>query len=331
MTHLHFGNYFCDITVCDQKLDMIDMEQKGNVQLSKRQLEWNWMTTNAHTRGMKYVGDSLCDDALDGLWDIENGTILHEENPEMLRVILIRCHHMIQEDEESLIIDYNNPQDITYLSYHDERIKLFLDHLFAIPTWVDANLLSKGSSILLSRIFWLFTTYLDFTIPEIMASLEGTSTFASLAFLYNIISKEMDQSNSTKDQGNNENTNRAANEKDHSLDLSISDKVLESGVKRILNLIFRSFVAAFSKCLKPSTDIWNDLLEFRIEMAVLRRKILSIFGVVRWDEKKLGMPFNQQFLGYCLGLFALHSINLLKSLQFGTIVEDDLNSILHTW
>lgn len=294
------------------------------------------MIKSGNTKGMKYCGDCLCDDAIDGLWDIDHGRIVHEENSEILRVILIRCHHMIEEDEENSILSHgNNNNNNSYnnnnqkFSYNDTRIKEFLTHLYSTPTWLDLSLLKNGASLLLSRISWLFTTYLDFTIPEIISSSEGLSLYASIANSLAITSKESQtQSSPNNDKSNNNEKNENNN---NFAGISISDNDVEFLIKRIFNLIFRSFVAASSKCLKPSTDIWDDLLELRIEIGLLRRKILSIFGIGRWDEKKFGMPLNQQFLGYCLGLFALHSINLIKSQQFGSITENDVNSILHIW
>lgn len=268
------------------------------------------MINNGDTKGMKCLGDSFCDNLIDGLWDIDDGRIVHEENSEMLRVILIRCHHMIEEDKENNLTNIHQ-----HLSYCDNRIKQFLEHIYTPPTWIKFNLLKNGSLILLTRISWIFTTYLDYTIPEILSSLEGISIFASITSIYNILLKDP----------------KVPNQINYLEQISVSNNVIEYVIKRIFNLIFRSFIAASTNCLKSSTDIWDDLLEFRIELSILRRKILSIFGIGRWDEKRFGLPFNQQFLGYCIGLFALHSINLIKSLQFGNIHEDDTNSILHLW
>lgn len=311
-TQIPFRDYFRDITTCGHQPNTVISLDAG--ELSKRQAEWNWMISNGSTGGMKYTGDIECDDAVDGIWNIDNGRIAHEESYEILRVILLRCHNLIAED----LLECEKNDD-TSPSYANTKIKAFLTSISSIPLWLDENLLKEGASLIMSNIIWLFVAYLDRTFMEILSSQEGISLMSAIAAGINI-SKECN----TKD----ENTDV---EEELLAKIVITSKEADLFLKKVYGILIKTLIAASTNCLKPFSAVAIDFLDLRIELSLLRRKILSICGVGRWNEDLYGMPFSQYFLGRTLGLFALHSIQILRSLRFGILSTADISAILHFW
>jgi hypothetical protein len=282
------------------------------------------MISNGSTGGMKYTGDIECDDAIDALWNIDDGRLVHEEDPEVLRVILMRCRNLIAEDvEKTLGCERNTTSPVA--SYANPKIQTFLSSVYSSPVWMDRQLAINGASLLLSNISWLLVTYLDRTLVEIMSSPEGISLCACIAACLNM-SREITSSAPCSQEENTD-----LNEEELMRRVSLSPKDLRIFLKKLFGILLRTLIAVSSDCLQPSSSVWIDFLDLRLEFSLLRRKILSVCGVGRWDETSFGMPLSQHFLGYAVGLFALHSIQILKSLRFGFLSEMETNSILHFW
>ncbi len=277
------------------------------------------MVANDQTGGMKYSGDGLCDDAIDAIWDIDQGMIAHEESIEVISVILNRCRNMIAQDDE--LHNSSSQSKERQNSYSDSRIKDFLFELYSIPNWVDLKLIKKGASLLLSQLPWLFLVYLDFTLVELISTTEGTALLASIAAVIDC----------TNESRNESQTNFHLHERELIACVLFSSTSIKNFLQRLITLLFRAIIAAASTCLKPSSAVWNEFLELRLELAILRRKVLSVFGPGRWDEKEFGMPLSQYFLGFCLGLFTVHSIETLKWTHFGYLSDPDIVSVIHFW
>lgn len=278
------------------------------------------MISNGSTGGMKYTGDIECDDALDGLWNLDNGKIVHEEDPEVLRIILIKCRNFMVGGTE-----YDQNPTHPASSYANPNIQTFLSSIYSCPIWMDHQVAIHGASLLLSNISWLFVTFLDRTLVEIMSTPEATSLCACLAACFNM-SRETVPPIVPSEEGDLDMSRQKLIER-----VSLSQKDLRIFLKKLFGILLKTLIAVSSDCLQPSSSVWIDYLELRLEFSLLRRKILSICGVGSWNENSFGMPFSQYFLGYAIGLFALHSIEILKSLRYGILSEEDTKSILLFW
>lgn len=292
------------------------------------------------TGGICTEGDPLADSAVDGVWDIEGGRFALQEDSDALLHMIKVCAEFLDRQMVTQAVAYSGgmsgdkkgsdgtveARESPEYPNVDHRIQLFINNYSVLPYYTSANRIRRGSSLLMEHILLVLHGLVCGTAVQIVCTSEGSALIAALVASgnysddYALPSSGLSHGNTT---GDGDSLRDA---------VKMTDRQVYFYLYRMVRLLYSLFVSISVDGVSTKCDAHSNMVEFRLQLAVLRRLVLSVSGPGWWDESLWGMPLNSHFLLFCLRAMTVSCVESLESVSgLKGLTQEDKNDIVHLW